>query len=431
VAGIDERLDERGYILPGLGDREHDRALLAGEFGPAASVAMKMLVRYGSVLGADSFISIQSAHIDGCLYHGQSSLDFVRRFVELGGQVRVPTTLNSAAVDTTHPGWHVGDPALLRWQSELTAQYEALGCIPTLTCAPYQRLNRPRLGEHTAWAESNAIVFANSVLGARTERYGDFMDLCAALTGRTPNLGLHRDADRRATILVEAPSLEATNLPRDLYFACIGHVAGERAGARVPAITGMPADATEDELKALGASAATSGAVALFHAIGITPEAATLEQATHGLEPTAKTRITLTDLRSAVASLSLFEAGEPIAAVCLGTPHFSMQEFTAFSRLIEGVTPADGVEIYVSTSREIAAQVNAHPMHERLQRFGVQIVVDTCTYLAPVVRAPSGIILTNSVKYAHYGPGNLKRRVGLMTLERCIRSAIAGKVTAP
>jgi predicted aconitase len=145
-----------------------DRALLDGEFGPAAAAAMRLLRRYGAVLGAETFVSIQSAHIDGCLYHGPSSIDFVRRFADLAGQVRVPTTLNVAAVDVLHPGWHQGDPDIIDAQQELTRLHEALGCLATLTCAPYQRMIQPLQGEHVAWAESNAIVFANSVLGART-----------------------------------------------------------------------------------------------------------------------------------------------------------------------------------------------------------------------------------------------------------------------
>ncbi|MDB5674164.1 MAG: uncharacterized protein JWM65_1146, partial [Sphingomonas bacterium] len=161
-----------------------DQALLDGAHGEASARAMAILMRYGQAADATRFVSIQSAHIDGCLYHGPSSIDFVRRFVDLGGRVRVPTTLNVAAVDVTHPEWHCGPAELIPVQSELTDLHEQLGCIPTLTCAPYQRMLRPTLGEHVAWAESNAIVFANSVLGARTDRYGDFADLCAALTGR-------------------------------------------------------------------------------------------------------------------------------------------------------------------------------------------------------------------------------------------------------
>ena len=250
-----------------------DRDLLDGASGQAAARAMAILVQYGKVLGATGFVSITSAHIDACLYHGPSSIDFARRFVELEGQVRVPTTLNVGAVDVVHPQWHCGAPELLEHQRELNALYVRLGCLPTLTCAPYQRRMRPKLGEHIAWAESNAIVFANSVLGARTDRYGDFTDLCAALTGRVPLTGLHCDANRMPALVLGAPAWAETGLPRDLYFAALGYVTGRRSAGQVPLIRSLPGDSAEHELKALGAAGASSGSLALFHAEGVTPEA--------------------------------------------------------------------------------------------------------------------------------------------------------------
>lgn len=401
-----------------------DRELLDGGFGPAAAHAMAMLFRYGRALEADSFVSIASAHIDGCLYHGPSSIDFAARFVALGGRVRVPTTLNVAAVDVVHPGWHQGAPGILAAQAELTSLHEQLGCLATLTCAPYQRMVQPLPGEHVAWAESNAIVFANSVLGARTDRYGDFTDLCAAMTGRVPYVGLHRPENRMATLLVDVPDQAGTGMPRDLYFACLGYVLGRRTIGEVPALTNL-ARASRDELKALGAAAAASGACALFHAVGITPEAAT---ATANAADLPAIRIEEADLRAALRALCPLEVGEPIAAVCLGTPHFSLDEFAALAALVARQPGTAQVEVYVSTSREIEAQVRDEARFSALFDFGIDIVVDTCTYLAPVVRERDGAIVTNSGKWAYYGPGNLKRRVGLLTLDRCIRSAVLGKV---
>lgn len=403
-----------------------DKILLTGGFGPAAQKAMKLLQAYGRAVGADRFIDIQSAHIDGCLYHGQSTIDFVQMFVDLNGKVRVPTTLNVAAVDTLHPSYHCGPPEYLPAQEITNRLHEELGCVATLTCAPYQRLFRPRLGEHVAWAESNAIVFVNSVLGARTDRYGDFTDLCAALTGRVPNAGLHRDENRIPQVVVE---VAPPDMARDLYFAAIGYALGERADGRVPFIRGLPADVNEDELKALGAAAASSGAVAMFHAEGITPEASAWSPSF--LERLAAEPIMLDRgvLHQAVRTLCPLESGEAVAAMCLGTPHFSHAEFEALGRAVAGRRAAPGTDVFVSTSREIAAAIADSPVQAALDSFGVNIVVDTCTYLAPVV-GKSGAIVTNSGKYAHYGPGNLRRRVGLMTLEHCIRCAEAGQVVS-
>lgn len=406
-----------------------DRAILGGDFGKASAHAMQLLVRYGEVVGADRFIPVGSAHIDGCLYHGPSSTDFVRRFVDMGGKVRVPTTLNVAAVDVVHPGWHQGAPALLDAQAELTALHEQLGCVATLTCAPYQRMLRPGHGEHVAWAESNAIVFVNSVLGARTDRYGDFTDLCAALAGRVPRAGLHRDENRRATLIVSVPDITQSDLPADLHYACLGYVLGARAHGRVPVLTGVTSKPCEDHLKALGSAAASSGALALFHIAGVTPEASTLEDAIGDASSHIETiEISRSDLAEALAKLCPLVVGEPIAAVCLGTPHFSIGEFAGLASLLDTKSGRSAVEVYVSTSREIAAIVESDPRFASLATFGVRLVVDTCTYLAPVVRETRGAIATNSAKWAHYGPGNLKRRAGLMTLERCIASAESGRV---
>ena len=180
--------------------------------------------------------------------------------------------------------------------------YVAMGCRPTWTCAPYQLPDRPAFGEHVAWAESNAIVFANSVLGARTNRYGDFIDICAAITGRVPDHGLHTDEARRATVVVRLEGLTDALLDDELLYPVLGHLLGRRAGSDVWAIDGLPPNTSEDRLKAIGAAAASSGSVALFHAIGVTPEAPTWEAV--AAERTREETVTLADLRAARDELS-------------------------------------------------------------------------------------------------------------------------------
>ncbi len=178
-----------------------DKAMLSGEAGAATAFAFEILHGFAEAVGAKSFLDITGAHIDGCLYHGQVSLDFVERLIALGCQVKVPTTLNVGSMDLIHPEImrqpDSDKPPLVR----LMRAHEELGCMPSFTCAPYQTLFRPRFGQQIAWGESNAIVFANSVIGARTNRYGDFIDLCAAVTGRVPAYGLHLDENRRGQIL--------------------------------------------------------------------------------------------------------------------------------------------------------------------------------------------------------------------------------------
>ena len=178
---------------------EEDMA--AGGQGAAAAFAMDILLRFSEAIGAPSLLEIAQAHVDGCLYHGEVSLDFVERLVAEEGRVRVPTTLNVGSMDLLHPELIGGAAALRSAGRRLMEAHLALGCEQSFTCAPYQTRFRPRFGEQIAWGESNAIVFANSVIGARTNRYGDFIDLCCAMTGRAPAYGLHLDENRRGEIL--------------------------------------------------------------------------------------------------------------------------------------------------------------------------------------------------------------------------------------
>ena len=273
-----------------------DRELLSDAHGPAASFAMRLLIRFAEAVEAESFIDAHSAHIDGCLYHGQVSLDFAEHVLRLGRRVRVPTTLNVGSVDLIHPELFRGDPDIRTNGTRLMKAHEELGCVPTFTCAPYQTIFRPGFGDQIAWAESNAIVFANSVIGARTNRYGDFIDLCCAITGRVPNYGLHITENRRARVLVEIPDLPAEWDDPGYLCVAVGHAIGRLCGERVPAIVGLPASVQEDDLKALGAAAASSGAVAMFHAVGLTPEAATLDDAFQCEPPEETIQLTADDL---------------------------------------------------------------------------------------------------------------------------------------
>ncbi|HYF52680.1 MAG TPA: aconitase X catalytic domain-containing protein [Salinarimonas sp.] len=405
-----------------------DADLLAGRHGEAAAFAMRLLVRFAEAVEADGFLDAEAAHIDGCLYHGEVSLDFVERLVALGGRVRVPTTLNVGSVDLIHPELFRGDPETGAKGARLMRAHEALGCVPTFTCAPYQTIFRPRLGAQVAWAESNAIVFANSVIGARTNRYGDFIDLCCAMAGRVPRYGLHLAENRRARVLVEIASLPPEWSEAGPACVAVGHAIGRACGERIPAIVGLPAGATEDDLKALGAVAAAAGAVAMFHAVGLTPEAPTLEAAFQGHPPEETLTLSAGDLRGIVAGLSTVPAGTPLAAVSVGTPHFSPDEFAALMPLLRG-GPRAAIDVYVNTSRATLAAIEARGWTAELEAAGVTLVVDTCTYVTAVMREMSGAVMTNSGKWAYYAPGNLGVEVAFGSLADCVASARAGRVT--
>ncbi len=401
--------------------------MLGGEHGPAAATAMRILVRTARTMGAPRFVEISRAHVDGCLYHGRAGLDFAERLLAEGARVSVPTTLNVGLVDLLHPGLVRTDPEIRGAARRLMDAYVAMGCRPTWTCAPYQLPDaRPGFGEQVAWAESNAIVFANSVLGARTERYGDFLDICAAIAGRAPYVGLHTDEGRRARLAFRLEGISDRLLASDVLYPVLGHLVGREAGSRVPAIVGLPPATSEDRLKALGAAAASSGSVAMFHAVGVTPEAPTLEAATGGA-PVPEVAVIPDRLRRARDELTT-ATGDRLAAVAIGTPHASLSELERLAALLEGVRVAAGVGFYVNTSRAVLAEAERRGVADALDRAGVRVVTDTCTYLAPIIRETGGAVMTDSAKWAWYAPGNLGVEVVFGSLEECVRSAAAGRV---
>ncbi len=402
-----------------------DRELMSGAHGGAAAFAMRLLARFAEAVGAPGFIDIEAAHIDGCLYLGRASLDFVLRMSALGGKVRVPTTLNVGSLDLIHPELFRGPKEEAENGAKLMAAHVELGCAPTFTCAPYQSIHRPRFGAQIAWGESNAIVFANSVIGARTNRYGDFIDLCCAMAGRAPAYGLHLKENRVARALVEVDSIPAGWEPEQAAVA-VGHIIGRRCGGLIPAIVGLPPETGEDDLKALGAAAASSGAVALFHAVGLTREAPDLETACGGSEPELRLRLSADDLRDAARSLSTVGDGAPLGAVSLGTPHFSLAEFARLMPMLEGKRPL--VDIWINCSRATLGELRERGWEEKLRAARVTLVADTCVYVGTLTRFGVGALMTNSGKCAYYGPANLGVEVAFGSLAECVASARAGKV---
>jgi predicted aconitase len=405
-----------------------DRAMLHGERGQAAQFAMEVLTAFARAVGAGTFLDVTQAHVDGCLYHGQVSLDFVDRLVTGGGRVRVPTTLNVGAIDLIHPELIRLSPRDQAPGRRLMTAHEALGCEPSFTCAPYQTRFRPSFGEQIAWGESNAIVFANSVIGARTNRYGDFLDLCCAMTGRAPAWGLHLDEPRLGRVLFELASFPDSVAATDSLFVAAGLLVGYLAGDRVPVIKGLPPPRSEDQLKALGAAAASSGAVALFHAVGITPEASTLADAFGGRAPETTIELTPLDIARALRQLSTVPDGTAVTAVCLGTPHFSRDEWDRLLPLLRTAAPDRGVPIYVNTGRATLDALERDGQLADAHAFKLRVVTDTCTYLTPILERMDGTVMTNSGKWAHYAPGNLGVQVAFGELEDCVASAAAGRV---
>ncbi len=406
---------------------EREQAMLSGDQGEAKRFAMRILSQMAVSMGASRFVEIVSAHIDGCLFNGQVSLDFVNYFKERNAQVVVPTTLNVGTLDLIHPELFQGKKSLADAGRELMQAYIHLGCQASFTCAPYQLRERPAFGEHIAWAESNAIVFANSVLGARSNRYGDFIDLCAALTGCVPHIELHTDEGRRGQHVFRLEGFPDRLLEQESSYALLGLFVGRLTEKRIPVIDGLHKEVSEDALKALGAASATSGSVGLFHAVGVTPEALTLEDALQNEKAEQETVVRPQDLKTVYEALNSTR-DIPLSAVCLGTPHFSFSEFERLIRILEAYSGRVQTEFYINTGRFVYEQLEQAGHAAKINDAGIDIVVDTCTYITPIIKKMDGIMMTNSGKWAYYAPGNLGVEVVFASLEDCVASAFAGKV---
>ena len=403
-----------------------DRALLSGGDGEATALAMRILVSAAELLRARSLVQITSAHIDGCLYHGDGGVEFAETLVAAGGQVAVPTTLNVGALDLLHPGSVRADQSKTSMARRQMDAYVSMGAQPTFTCAPYQIGHEPGVGEQIAWGESNAIAFANSVLGARTERYGDFLDACCALTGRAPLYGLHIAKNREAKVIVDVTAVPGALKDQDVFYPVLGTWLGLEIGREIPLIVGLPPTVTRDQLKALGASAASTGAVALFHVLGVTPEAPTLDAVISKDGPVRQIALKPDMVRRALGRLTTADAAEQIDAVAVGSPHFSITEFEALLKLIRGRCFA--IPFYACTARDTLRDLERRGDLHVLREAGVEIVADTCVVVTPILPESGSVLMTNSGKFAHYGPSNTGYDVVYGSLEDCVESALTGIV---
>lgn len=405
-----------------------DREILAGAHGKATQVAMQIILRIAELQGATELLDVTQAHIDGCIYTGPASLRFAQQLVAWGAKVSVPTTLNSISVDKRRWREQGIDAALGVPASQLGDAYLDMGAQVSFTCAPYLLDSAPKAGEQIVWAESNAVVYANSVLGARTLKYPDYLDICIALTGRAPLTGCHLDAQRYASLCIELPALADLD---DAFYPLLGYHVGLLTGSEIPVVCGLERmQPTLDDLKAFGAAFATTSGAPMFHIAGVTPEAPTAEHALGGHAPTRTLRITVKDLQDSWKELN--SADDPkVDLVSLGNPHFSLSECATLAALCNGKTRHPDVAVVITCGRAIHEQALKAGHVAALQAFGVQFVTDTCWCMLgePVIPTHARTLMTNSGKYAHYAPGLVGRLVHFGSLAACIAAACSGKTS--
>jgi predicted aconitase len=401
-----------------------DQDMLSGHHGPALQFAMQLVLQAGRILDAPHLIPVTYAHIDACFYNGQAHVDFARFMLEHGARFPVPAWTNNGVVSATHPHLYDGNPdvEMVEGAKDLMSLYAALGCKPTWTCAPYQIPGGPKFGEHIVVGESNAVTYYNSVTGARTNKYGDYLDVACALVGKAPFAGLHTDEGRQAELQFDVSELPESWRAESMFHHLLGHHVGRVSGRRVPVITGLLPTTNTDDLKAVSTAVASSGGVELWHGVGVTPEAPMLDAVFRSGEVYLLSR---DDLIRAQSQLSTSRDG-PLDMVALGTPHFSATEFRAVVEALDDRKAT--IPFTITTSRFVWDHIKSKGWDDILRRAGVMIIGDICSYYAPGINGMKGRVMTNSAKWAYYAPGMLPVSVCFGSLRECVESAVRGEV---
>lgn len=398
---------------------DEEKSMLDGEKGDVVQQCMKILVTLGEIYGAEKMLPVNSVHSPGVSYRvtGDAGLNYVKEVSERQGRFRVPTTLNTIGIDSRD--WEKdGFPKDFSLkQLELLEAYANLGAIPTYTCTPFLSGNIPLAGDHVAWGESSAVAFVNSVIGARTNREGGPSALAAAITGRVPAYGYHLDENRKGKYLFKVEM----DLKTERDFGVLGYFAGKIAGKNVPVFEGIDRKPTLENLKALSAALASSGAVALYHIVGVTPEAPSVEAVID--HPCEVIPFGLEEYREITEHK--FHLEGKIDFVVLGCPHCSIVEMGKIAKLLDGKKIKS--DLWVCTSRQVKLLADQMGYTEAIEKSGAVIICDTCPVLCPTSDKGYKTVVTNSAKLAHYIRGLWNVKSALIQLEDCIATAVEGK----
>jgi len=404
---------------------KEENEMLDGKYGEAVQKSMEILVAMGECYDAEKMIPVASAH----LLHGRSNTGkagalFDKEMADKGGKCIIFTDTNPSGIEP----WAWRDIGIseeaAQEQMDYTNDFVRMGVFLANTCTPYLIGNVPRVGGHVAWSESSAVPFVNSVLGARTNREGEPGSLTAAITGRTPAFGYHLDQNRYGDLKISVTA--KLKEPHD--YATLGHFAGKVAEDRVPVFTGIPPSVSWDDLKLMGAAAATSGSISLYHVVGITPEAPTEEAAFGPKKPSEIFEFGEKELRETEESLSKATARE-VDMVIFGCPHASIGEIRDIARLLSGKKLKSGVELWILTPRMIGVYAEKMGYLNVIKEAGGRILCDSCPICMSqgfLKERGHKIVATNSAKMTYY----IYPHQGLLpyygSMERCVEAAISG-----
>lgn len=384
-----------------------EERFLSGEYGEVMERMFRLLVSLGDIYEADKMIPVSSAQVSGVSYKsiGDPGMEFLEDYAEKGAKVKVVTFLNPAGMDIEDWKELGVPPNFAEKQLRIMDAFKRMGIVVSATCTPYLAGNLPRFREHIAWAESSAIAFSNSVIGARTNREGGPSALAAALCGVTPNYGLHLDQNRKPEVVVDVDAKLGDNAD----FGALGYHVGKKVKNGIPYFKGIK-EADTDQLKALGAAMAASGAVALYHVENMTPEAHLME--TSGLE---RLQVSDKDLDETFSKLS---TGKEPDIVIIGCPHASLKEIMTISKKLNGKKLKK--PLWVCTSRMVKEAANRMGLTKIIEDAGGKVVADTCMVVAPIENMGYKTTAVNSGKAANYLPGFCKQNVVFSRLDTLI-----------
>ena len=395
--------------------------MLAGNHGKATKIAMEIICLMAASQNADKLIDVSRGHIDGCILAHDANLNFAEKMLDMGARVIIPTTINAISVDRENWKSQAVAPELGDKASRLADAYVKMGAYPTFTCAPYFLSEKPTKGEVIGWSESNAVIYANSVIGARTQKHPDYLDLFIAMTGRTPNTGVYLEDNRK-------PSCEIRiSLPLkfdESIWPMLGWLAGYKSPNEIPVLIGLEDTVlSNDDLKALCAAFGTTSASPMFHIKGHTPECEL---------PSTQDATSVSIRSNDLLNLwQKFNTGtNKIDLVAIGSPHASYDECTKFLKLLLLKSQSVVVPTILTVGRETHTKLTNQGSLKQLSKLGVQVISDICwcSITEPVFPSKTQSLITNSGKYAHYGEGLTGRNIRFGSLADCAIAASTGCV---
>ncbi len=406
---------------------DEEKEILNGSRGEAPQLAMEILNKIGEINEAERLIPIQSVHLVLHAYKSafDAGVEAAEKIAGMGGEFVVPTTIDPYGMDAEDWKGAKTPEHYAQMQIRLENAVMKMGVLPVWTCTPYYGFNAPRFGDNLAWSESSAVAYANTVIGARTNRQTAIVDICCGILGKTPETGMHLKENRYGEVLIR---LEAHRPLSSWEYPALGYLLGKKLGSRIGVVQGMQGEPRHEDLKSLCAASAASGSVTLLHIVGVTPEARTLEEAFGPNKPAEEYVVTLEDLAALREDIST-NKDDKVDFVALGCPHYTINEMVRVDELLKGrkVHPDTAFWIYANSyAIDLAEKMG---IRKSLEEAGVVIRAETCMIISPV--APWGFktMMTDSGKCSYYGPAECGTDIIFAGVEECVEAAVSGRLS--